>query len=209
MFTSIATVSISTALIDKSPLHLNFSGSRHLLAAVFLFSGPILQKIKSRDMFYPFDLRFLRNYVVGPIVEEIVFRCCMSELLLYSKYQKPFIIIFTSLLFGIAHIHHHIVFPNALFAIVQFGYTFLFGLFASFVYLDSPDERSFLIPVFIHAFCNYMELPDFESAIRDFVERKYSKILFIQSDSTLLSVWSILLSIGHLPFLNQQSRLAV
>lgn len=70
------------------------------------------------------------------------------------------------LVFGLAHIHHFYEFrvtnpgvPVAAAAarsVLQFSYTYLFGIFATFIFLRTG---SLLAVCLVHAFCNGMGLP--------------------------------------------------
>uniref|UniRef100_A0A8C3SN40 CAAX prenyl protease 2 n=1 Tax=Chelydra serpentina TaxID=8475 RepID=A0A8C3SN40_CHESE len=51
------------------------------------------------------DMRWLRNQVIAPLTEELVFRACMLPMLIPCTGQGP--AIFTCpLFFGVAHFHH-------------------------------------------------------------------------------------------------------
>lgn len=53
-------------------------------------------------------LEFLRNFVVGPATEELVFRSCMLATLQFggAHLSKATTIFITPLYFGLAHLHH-------------------------------------------------------------------------------------------------------
>ena len=70
------------------------------------------------------------------------------------------------LVFGLAHLHHFyesritrprdprmIAIANS---VLQFSYTYLFGIYATFVFVRSG---SLLAAIFVHTFCNSMGLP--------------------------------------------------
>ncbi|CCI39962.1 unnamed protein product [Albugo candida] len=107
----------------------------------------------------------LRNYIVGPITEEFVFRSCMIPLLICSDFSHKQIILASPLTFGIAHLHHFIehlrggrsLWDAALIVGFQLLYTTLFGAYATFIYMRTGH----LIGVFlVHMFCNIMGFPD-------------------------------------------------
>ncbi|EFA80437.1 hypothetical protein PPL_07272 [Heterostelium album PN500] len=52
------------------------------------------------------DLRWLRNYVIGPIVEEVVYRSSICPILYFAGFSSTNIILFSPLLFGLSHLHH-------------------------------------------------------------------------------------------------------
>lgn len=109
-----------------------------------------------------------RNYIAGPLTEELLFRSTILPVHILSPLSKsPKRLIFlTPLYFGIAHIHHFYEFrlshpdtaltPALFRTIFQFAYTTIFGWYAAFVYLRTGNLYAVFI---IHAFCNYMGLP--------------------------------------------------
>ncbi|KAL2863005.1 CAAX prenyl protease RCE1 [Aspergillus lucknowensis] len=107
-----------------------------------------------------------RNYVVGPVTEEIMFRSAIVPIHLLAKVDPARIVFIAPLYFGIAHVHHFYEFRlthadtpilAAVFrAVFQFGYTTVFGWYATFVYLRTG---SLLAVVLIHTFCNWRGLP--------------------------------------------------
>jgi prenyl protein peptidase len=70
------------------------------------------------------------------------------------------------MVFGLAHLHHfyefrithpHISLATAIAnSVLQFSYTYLFGIYATFIFLRTG---SLLAVVLIHTFCNTMGLP--------------------------------------------------
>ncbi|KIW68141.1 hypothetical protein PV04_04108 [Phialophora macrospora] len=109
-----------------------------------------------------------RNYVAGPITEEIIFRSVLIPLHLVAKISPSKVLFLTPLYFGIAHVHHCYEFilthPHApiLHAVVrtlfQLTYTTLFGWFAAWIYIRTGSLYACII---IHAFCNWVGLPRF------------------------------------------------
>ncbi|KAI9677616.1 MAG: hypothetical protein M1817_006570 [Caeruleum heppii] len=107
-----------------------------------------------------------RNYVAGPITEEVVFRSTLVPLHILAKVCPTRIIFFTPLYFGIAHIHHFYEFslthphtpllPALVRSLVQFAYTSLFGFYATFVYLRTGSTVAVVLS---HSFCNWCGLP--------------------------------------------------
>lgn len=116
-----------------------------------------------------------RNYVAGPVTEELLFRSTILGIHLLSPLaESPNKLVFlTPLYFGIAHVHHFYEFrlthpdmalmPALLRTIIQFGYTTIFGWYASFVYLRTGSLYSVCI---LHTFCNYMGLPRFWGRVK-------------------------------------------
>ncbi|KAI8820102.1 uncharacterized protein EV422DRAFT_78613 [Fimicolochytrium jonesii] len=122
------------------------------------------------------DILSWRNYVVGPISEEVVFRGCMVPLFLASGVTPTQCIFILPLFFGIAHAHHgyelyhrlrttlvparaltHVLLAFAF----QFSYTSLFGWFATFLLLRTGN---IMAPIVAHVFCNRMGVPDLPGA---------------------------------------------
>ena len=109
-----------------------------------------------------------RNYVVGPVTEELLFRSCLIPLHLLSPWaDSPKKLVFlTPLYFGIAHVHHFYEFrlshPDTprlqaiLRTIFQFGFTTVFGWYTSYIFLRTGNVYAVIL---IHTFCNYMGFP--------------------------------------------------
>ncbi|KAF2182774.1 CaaX prenyl protein-like proteinase Rce1 [Zopfia rhizophila CBS 207.26] len=109
-----------------------------------------------------------RNFVVGPISEELIWRSLIIPLHVLAQVSGKKIIFLTPLYFGIAHIHHlyefRLTHPHTpmllaiLRSLFQFTYTSLFGFFAAFVFLRTGNVFSLILA---HSFCNLMGLPRF------------------------------------------------
>jgi len=109
----------------------------------------------------------LRNLVIAPLTEEIVFRACICTLLLSQRVALARVILLSPALFSAVHLHHvreamcykgkslwqALLAPHQLF---QALYTWVFGVLAAFAYLRSG---SLLAPLVLHAACNYSGLP--------------------------------------------------
>ncbi|XP_028330346.1 CAAX prenyl protease 2 isoform X1 [Gouania willdenowi] len=157
-----------------------------LLLTMVLFLGPLMQLAMDcpwsfidgvRVAFDPCfwmvctsDMRWLRNQVVAPLTEELVFRACMLPMLVPCA--GPSTAIFTCpLFFGVAHFHHVIellrfrqgtlsgIFLSAVF---QFSYTALFGAYTAFLFIRTGHLVG---PVLCHSFCNYMGFPALSAAV--------------------------------------------
>ncbi|KAI8363213.1 hypothetical protein B0O80DRAFT_8661 [Mortierella sp. GBAus27b] len=152
-----------------------------LALVAMLFMGPLL--IMWVDNELPFQLRWrwstqwrelwqwigIRNYIVGPIAEEFIFRACMVSTLACSGASLKAMVFGLPLVFGIAHVHHgyesyvkkgrtrQALIQSGIIALVQLTYTSLFGWFATFLYLRTSN---LLAPCLTHSFCNMMGLPD-------------------------------------------------
>jgi len=143
-----------------------------LTLTVILFAGPLLQLVL--DDSGPGDddkqplIQTIRNLVVGPLTEELVFRACMCPVLVAGGFSPETTIIFVPFFFGIAHLHHimqHLhktgaSLNNAIVAVIfQLVYTTLFGMYSAFLFVRTGH----IIPAFLaHSFCNYMGFPHFE-----------------------------------------------
>ncbi|KAG0288163.1 hypothetical protein BGZ96_008032 [Linnemannia gamsii] len=152
-----------------------------LLLVGCLFMGPTLMMFLSNEL--PFQQAFdwatqrqhiqglmgMRNLVVGPISEEVIFRACMVAIVANSGARLPLMIFVLPLVFGIAHINHAYesyvkkgrtrqALKGAVgMAAFQLLYTTLFGWFATFLFLRTSN---LIGPYLCHAFCNMMGFPD-------------------------------------------------
>lgn len=107
----------------------------------------------------------IRNIIVAPITEEIVFRGCMIPPLLASGFGPITATFVVPLFFGVAHAHHALsklqegVKPInvAVSTAFQFMYTSLFGSYAAYAFLRTGSITAVILS---HTFCNYMGIPD-------------------------------------------------
>ncbi|KAL9112679.1 MAG: hypothetical protein Q9227_002982 [Pyrenula ochraceoflavens] len=109
-----------------------------------------------------------RNFVAGPITEEVLFRSAIIPLHILAKLSPTRIVFASPLYFGIAHIHHfyefklthpHVPTPPALIrSLFQFAYTTIFGWYAAFLYLRTGSLPAVIL---VHSFCNWCGLPRF------------------------------------------------
>ncbi|XP_036786463.2 CAAX prenyl protease 2 isoform X4 [Manis pentadactyla] len=116
------------------------------------------------------DMRWLRNQVIAPLTEELVFRACMLPMLAPCTGLGP--AVFTCpLFFGVASFppeqcgEHLLVCrkgiqvwslaasPSPAF---QFSYTAVFGAYTAFLFIRTGH---LIGPVLCHSFCNYMGFP--------------------------------------------------
>jgi prenyl protein peptidase len=147
-----------------------------LLVTATLYSGPLIKyvvfehNLKWKQIFNDIksgtkDIYGVRNYLVGPLTEELVFRACILAIHLASHVSRFTLIYVTPLYFGIAHLHHayenyiHDMNPQVVIftALFQFSFTTLFGWFASYIYLRTGSVWS---PLAVHIFCNSLGLPE-------------------------------------------------
>lgn len=102
----------------------------------------------------------------GPITEECLFRSAAVPLLLVAGTTLTNTILLSPLVFGLAHAHHFYEFritnpevsvPTALArSVLQFSYTSLFGIYATFLFLRTGSLGAVIA---VHTFCNCMGLP--------------------------------------------------
>ncbi|KAM4726466.1 CAAX prenyl protease 2-like [Anableps anableps] len=134
------------------------------------------------------DAEWLRNQVVAPMTEELVFRGAMLPMLVPCTGTTAVIFI-APLFFAVTHFHHIIeqlhlgkdsVGAIFLGAGVQFLYTTVFGVFAAFIFLRTGHIVG---PVLCHSFCNSQGLPDISSALN---HPQRSAVLFCYLTGVLL-----------------------
>lgn len=95
-----------------------------------------------------------------------MFRSAIIPLHLLAHISPGRVVFISPLYFGIAHIHHFYEFrlthPDTpalaalLRSLFQFGYTTIFGWYATFIYLRTG---SLLAVILVHSFCNWCGLP--------------------------------------------------
>lgn len=146
---------------------------------ILLFIGPLFEKIfiegdvddfrRGRKIVESLSSwQGYRNYVAGPITEEVIFRSVLVPVHLLAKVSPTKIVFLTPLYFALAHVHHFYEFtlthphtpllPALLRSVFQFGYTTLFGWFADFIFLRTGSIYACIL---IHIFCNWIGLPRF------------------------------------------------
>ncbi|KAJ7472660.1 hypothetical protein FB451DRAFT_1250279 [Mycena latifolia] len=126
-----------------------------------------------------------RNYVWGPLTEEVVFRACVLAVYSMGGASRRKMIAFAPLVFGLAHVHHAWETYNrfgrttaafkraAISTLFQAAYTTLFGAHASFLFLCTA---SLVPPLTAHIFCNIMGVPQLGAELRRFPAHKNSII---------------------------------
>jgi prenyl protein peptidase len=111
----------------------------------------------------------IRNYVVAPWTEEIIFRGCMVPVLLASGMKPRQVSFVAPLFFGFAHLHHaalrlsegESLFAVAIQTLFQFTYTSLFGSYGAYALIRSGSVMAVTMS---HAYCNFMGLPNISFA---------------------------------------------
>jgi len=107
-----------------------------------------------------------RNYVAGPVTEEVLFRTASVPLMLIARATLKETIFLSPVIFGLAHVHHfyefRLSYPRVpataalLRSVFQFSFTTLFGAYATFLFVRTG---SLLAVCAVHALCNSMGLP--------------------------------------------------
>ncbi|RKO85280.1 hypothetical protein BDK51DRAFT_32475, partial [Blyttiomyces helicus] len=164
--------------LPPSPILSLSAALRALLVTALLFLGPLAIELGNGNA-RPWVLSIfgelktligVRNYVVGPLSEEFVFRACMVPLMQLAGFGKVAIVLGLPMFFGIAHLHHMIEYYNlggrtsealrraVLVSALQFGYTTVFGWYSTFLFLRTGHLAA---PLVSHMFCNVMGFPDF------------------------------------------------
>ncbi len=156
-----------------------------------LYLGSIVQRLTDEDQeegiltFLRTERRdiLIRNFVVAPVAEEVVFRSCMVPLLL-PHLGRGWTIVLCPLFFGVAHLHHMfehlkagtLSVSQALVNIcVQTSYTSLFGMFSAHLFLLTGHVTSAIVA---HIMCNVLGLPDF-AGIRNHRYKTLVSILYV------------------------------
>lgn len=109
----------------------------------------------------------LRNFVFGPVTEELVFRACIIAVYLARGTDRPTMIFVTPLYFGAAHIHHAYEMyleaqiksklQIACIVLFQFLYTTVFGCYAAYLFLTTSSVWT---PIAVHILCNVLGVPE-------------------------------------------------
>jgi len=146
----------------------------------------------------------VRNYIHGPVTEELVFRYAAVQALLSMKSGWPavnvsisetvVVILLPSLLFALAHGHHcyrvlrferqgeDMDVTQAIMATVfQMVYTLLFGIYSGWLYVRLGTV---LAPIGAHVTCNILGLPD----LSFFVEYPDPKVRVLLIGSLMFSI---------------------
>jgi prenyl protein peptidase len=108
----------------------------------------------------------IRNLLVAPLTEEVIFRGCMVYPLLLSGLTPLHTCLVAPLFFGTAHFHHALLKYKqgmpirnvVMLTTFQFAYTSLFGAYATVAFIRTGSISAITLS---HSFCNLMGLPDF------------------------------------------------
>lgn len=160
-----------------------------LFLNILLFAGPLLQ-----DMLHGFDvperdLVFVRNLIIAPIAEEVVFRGCIVPLLV-PHFGSTAAIFLAPLFFGLAHLHHLLAGQSPVAVLFQFMYTTVFGWFCAALFVRTGHIAG---PILCHAFCNTMGFPAFGEA----ASSPHRKLLAVTYVAGLLGFTMLLLPLTN------------
>lgn len=174
--TSHAPVSEALHILGWWPVH-PLDIARALLLTAILFTGPLFERgvaegewrdwVRGRRVSETLGGWIgWRNYVAGPVSEEIMFRSVIIAVHLLARLGAGRTVFLVPVYFGIAHVHHfyefRITHPETplvwavLRSVVQFSYTTVFGWYANFLFLRTG---SLLAVIVVHTFCNWCGLP--------------------------------------------------
>ncbi|KAK3692756.1 hypothetical protein B0T22DRAFT_24839 [Podospora appendiculata] len=159
-------------------------GARALLLTALLFLGPLYSYLVVDDGWRSWlaleplrelweEWTFWRNYVAGPITEEILYRSASIPLMVAAQAPVKETIFLSPVLFGLSHFHHFYEFrlthPQVPWAaavarsVFQLTYTTLFGAYATFIFVRTGSLPAVCA---VHAFCNAMGLPRLWGRVR-------------------------------------------
>lgn len=145
-----------------------------LLLVMLLFIGPLLDDIINNPPFtivhaLIYDLttfRGLRDLVLAPITEEVVYTSAIITILNQTGASMSTKLFMPPAFFSIAHIHHayelyvtnaaplNVILTSTLFQVL---YTYIFGVFTDFLFIRQGTIWGCILT---HAFCNFMGLPN-------------------------------------------------
>ncbi|KAG0701897.1 CAAX protease self-immunity-domain-containing protein [Suillus ampliporus] len=184
-----------------------------LLITPLLYVGPLYVQFLEKTLPFQEDWNFqddvlfrflsiigLRNYLVAPITEEIVFRACVLTVYHLAGASRKKMIFLSPVVFGAAHLHHafetyHRYGRTATAAkraiistVIQFAYTSVFGFYCCYLFLRSG---SLIPPITAHMFCNIMGIPQPSYEISLMPDRKLSAYLLgVIGFACMLKPWS-------------------
>ena len=154
-----------TGLLFLGPLYVCYLDAELPLQSCFSWHRQVRCKFGS--------LLGIRNYLVGPLTEELVFRASILVPLFLAGVTHTNLVLASPAFFAIAHVHHaynvylqqgrsrHAAISGLVTATAQFAYTMVFGWYANFLFLRAGSVWA---PLSAHVFCNVMGLPSPASA---------------------------------------------
>jgi prenyl protein peptidase len=160
---AISTEGISTTLAAmgiRFDLHYIVISVLPLALVMILFAGPLTLLLVDSESPFTFEnsLLLIRNLIICPITEELVFRGSIIPLLLGCGFSRSQVIFFSPFFFGAAHLHHVFAGASVIIVLFQFCFTSLFGWISAFIFVRTG---SVLASILAHTFCNLMGFPEF------------------------------------------------
>ena len=123
-----------------------------VIQTMILMMGPIYVSLSTLKKIQTDPFIWLRNAIVAPIFEEIVFRDCFFRILSHSGFSGAAAIVLAPILFALSHIHHY---QSIFSAIPMVLHTCCFGWIAFWFYTN----KSLLDAIVSHSICNMIGLP--------------------------------------------------
>jgi prenyl protein peptidase len=139
----------------------------------------------------------VRNLLVGPVTEEVVFRglcimLCLSAYCISAKSESlassTYVALWNPVFFSLAHVHHlyeqwriggwqqlHSALPLT---VLQICYTGIFGIMAGLLHVRTGNLAA---PIVSHMICNCIQLPDisFMTPVRSGLDSSRSELFFL------------------------------
>ena len=131
---------------------------------LILMAGPLVRTVFAGRNFASLTSGwvFLRNLIVAPVSEEIVFRACFLQILTASGFSSRIAAVIAPFLFALAHVHHN--WNEASFAMVfmSVAHTCVFGWIAFYFLINKSVWDS----IVAHVVCNAIGLPPIQSRVQ-------------------------------------------
>jgi len=146
----------------KDPLKAIWGTIVGLLITQILFLGPLyLEYLTWHSTSFP-DFRnvlIIRNLIVGPVTEEIVFRGFVISVLIKGGFDLQTSFVLSIVFFALAHAHHiyHSKPIEVIFILFQ---TTIFGALSAFLFVRTETIFASTIS---HTFCNFMGFPGLDT----------------------------------------------
>ncbi|KAA1466718.1 hypothetical protein DENSPDRAFT_791617 [Dentipellis sp. KUC8613] len=149
-----------TPALFLGPLYVRYIGSELPFMSRWSFRKDVIERV--------FTWQGIRNYIVGPATEELVWRSSILAVYHLAGASRATMVFFTPISFGSAHLHHAWEHYNEngrtrkglknalLITLFQFTYTTAFGAHCAFIFLRTG---SVFPPLVAHTFCNFMGMP--------------------------------------------------
>ncbi|KAL1239059.1 CAAX prenyl protease 2 [Trichinella pseudospiralis] len=137
----------------------------------------------------------LRNVLLAPLCEEMVFRCCMVSVAA-SCFQPFSVVLLMPIYFAAAHLHHALDKTDFVCGWRQILcvhcdrliITYLFGVYNTFIYLRT---HHFISAFVCHALCNFIGFPEPEMYYSLKARWKRSLVLYLTFIGILLWMMSL------------------